>query len=47
VTPPGARFYLIDHSAFTFFLDREGKYVAFVPPGTNAERLEVMVRTLL
>ncbi|MEQ1516022.1 MAG: SCO family protein [Usitatibacteraceae bacterium] len=39
--------YLIDHAAFIFMLDREGKYVAFFPPGTSAERMKVMVRELL
>ena len=26
--------YLIDHAAYTFLLDRSGKYVMFFPPGT-------------
>jgi protein SCO1/2 len=43
VTPPGSRTYVIDHSAFTFLLDREGKYVSFFPPGTPAGRMAVMV----
>lgn len=36
--------YFIDHAAFTFLLDREGRYVAFFPPGTHADRMAVMVR---
>jgi protein SCO1/2 len=39
--------YLIDHSAFTFLLDRNGKYVMFFPPGTPPERMVVMVRKQL
>jgi protein SCO1/2 len=39
--------YLIDHSAFTFLLDRNGKYVLFFPPGTTPERMAVMVREQL
>lgn len=36
--------YLIDHAAFTFLINREGKYIAFFPPGTHADRMAVMVR---
>ncbi len=42
-----ADLYLIDHSAFTFLLDRNGKYVMFFPPGTSPERMAVMVREQL
>lgn len=47
VRRPDTDVYFIDHMAFTFLLDREGKYVAFFPPGTNAERMGVMVREAL
>jgi len=47
VRPPGSSIYLIDHMAFIFLLDRSGKYVAFFPPGTSAERMAVMVREFL
>jgi protein SCO1/2 len=46
VPQPGGG-YFIDHAAFTFLLDREGKYVAFFPPGTHADRMAVMVREAL
>lgn len=39
--------YMIDHSAFTFLLDRNGKYVMFFPPGTPPQRMAVMVREQL
>jgi protein SCO1/2 len=39
--------YLVDHAAFTFLLDRDGRYVAFFPPGTSAERMAAMVREAL
>jgi protein SCO1/2 len=39
--------YLIDHAAFTFLIDRNGKYVSFFPPGTSVERMAVMVREAL
>jgi len=39
--------YLVDHAAFTFLLDREGRYVAFFPPGTSAERMAIMLREAL
>ncbi len=47
VRPAGSGTYLIDHMAFIFLLDREGKYVGSFPPGTTAARMEVMVRDLL
>lgn len=36
--------YLIDHTAFIYIMNRQGKYLAFFPPGTSPERMEVMVR---
>lgn len=47
VTPPGASIYLIDHAAFVFLLDRDGRYAGLFPPGTPPERMAVMVRELL
>lgn len=47
VPSPGSSNYLLDHSTFTFVIDREGKYLAFFPPGTPAERMEAMLRGLL
>ena len=43
--PGGA--YFIDHGAFTFLLDCAGRYVAFLPPGTHADRMETVVRETL
>jgi protein SCO1/2 len=37
------RDYLLDHTAYTFLIDREGRYVAFFPPGTPAGRIAAMV----
>ena len=45
VPQPGG--YFIDHTPLTFLLDRDGKYIAFFPPGTPAERMAVMVRESL
>jgi protein SCO1/2 len=39
--------YVIDHTAFTYIMSRAGKYLAFSPPGTSPERMEVMVREAL
>ena len=39
--------YYIDHAAFTFLLDRGGKYVGFFPPGTHADRMAAMIRDSL
>ena len=47
VRPPGANTYLIDHSAFIFLLDREGRFATLFPPGTPQERMAVMVREQL
>ena len=44
---PRSEGYFIDHTAFTFLIDREGRYLAFFPPGTPAERMAVMVRETL
>ena len=47
VPRPGGKGYFIDHAAFTFLLDREGKFAGLFPPGTPPERMTVMVRDLL
>jgi cytochrome oxidase Cu insertion factor (SCO1/SenC/PrrC family) len=44
VTPPNSATYFIDHAAFTFLLDRSGKYLLFFPPGTPPDRMTAMVR---
>jgi cytochrome oxidase Cu insertion factor (SCO1/SenC/PrrC family) len=44
VTPPGSKTYSIDHSAFIFLLDRNGKYVLFFPPGTPPKRMTARLR---
>ena len=43
--PDGA--YFLDHMAFTFVLDRRGRYTALFPPGTPADRMVVTLRELL
>jgi protein SCO1/2 len=47
VRPSGSSTYVIDHMAFIFVLDREGKYVAFFPPGTSAQRMKPVVLEML
>ena len=47
VTPPGSSTYFIDHAAFVFLLDREGRYVGLFPPGTPPQRMAVMVEEQL
>lgn len=44
---PQGKGYAIDHMAFTFVLDRHGRYLAFLPPGTRADRMAEMVRAAL
>jgi protein SCO1/2 len=38
------RGYTIDHTAYTFLLDRKGEFVILFPPGTSAERIALMLR---
>lgn len=44
VRSPGSSAYAIDHMAFTFLLDRQGKYVGTFPTGTSAERMLAVIR---
>ena len=44
IRPPGVSSYLIDHTAFVFLLDREGRFAAIFPPGTPPQRMETLVR---
>jgi len=39
--------YTIDHAAFTFLLDRDGKFATLAPPGTPASRIAEMLREQL
>lgn len=43
----GGRSYVIDHTAYTFLLDRKGNFVVLFPPGTPAERMVEMLREQL
>ena len=36
--------YTIDHSAFIYLIDRDGKYLGFFPPGTDAAKMVGMIR---
>ena len=47
VRPKNSKTYFIDHTAYIYLLDRQGRYVAFFPPGTSSARMEVMVREAL
>lgn len=42
--PRGSKEYVIDHAAYTFILDREGRYRSFIPPGTPSGRTAEMLR---
>lgn len=39
--------YAIDHAAFTFLLDREGRFLLLFPPGTPSPRIAEMLRESL
>ncbi len=43
-TGPKPDDYTVDHSAFIYLIDRDGKYLGFFPPGTDAPRLVEMIR---
>ena len=47
VGPAGSKNYVIDHTTFIYLIERDGNYVAFFPPGTTPERMQVMVREAL
>jgi cytochrome oxidase Cu insertion factor (SCO1/SenC/PrrC family) len=47
VKPRGSSVYVVDHMAFIFVLDRNGKYVAYFPPGTSAQRMKPVVLEML
>lgn len=41
---PSGKGYTMDHTAFIYLLDRQGRYLAFMPPGTEAPRMLSMIR---
>lgn len=46
-TGPRPDDYTVDHSAFIYLMDRDGNYLTFFPPGTDAGKLVGMVRAYL
>lgn len=36
--------YTVDHSAFIYLIGRDGKYLGFFPPGTDAAKMVDMIR---
>ena len=44
VTPPGATDYLMDHSAFTYLMGRDGALRALFRPGTTPEEMAATIR---
>lgn len=36
--------YTVDHSAFIYLIGRDGKYLGFFPPGTDAVKMAGMIR---
>ncbi len=43
-TGTGPDDYTVDHSAFIYLIDRDGKYLGFFPPGTDAPKMVEMIR---
>ncbi|OKO74940.1 electron transporter SenC [Bradyrhizobium sp. NAS80.1] len=39
--------YTVDHTAYIYLMDRDGKYLGFFPPGTSAERMVEIIRPQL
>lgn len=46
-TGPKPDDYTIDHSAFIYLVDRDGKYLDFFPPGTDAAKIVGMIKPYL
>jgi len=44
---PAKSDYTVDHSAFIYLVDRDGKYLGFFPPGTPAEKIAAMIEPYL
>jgi cytochrome oxidase Cu insertion factor (SCO1/SenC/PrrC family) len=44
---PAKSDYTVDHSAFIYLVDRDGKYLGFFPPGTPAEKIAQMIEPYL
>jgi protein SCO1/2 len=47
VALPGTTTYAVDHTAYTYLLDRKGEFVILFPPGTPPERIVEMLREQL
>ena len=41
---PGSADYTVDHTAFIYLMDRQGRYLGFFPPGTSADRMIEVIR---
>jgi protein SCO1/2 len=41
----GMSTYLLDHSAYIYLVDADGRYVGFLPPGTSPDRLVEVIRS--
>jgi cytochrome oxidase Cu insertion factor (SCO1/SenC/PrrC family) len=39
--------YTVDHSAFIYLMDRDGRYLGFFPPGTPPDRMADVIRPLV
>jgi cytochrome oxidase Cu insertion factor (SCO1/SenC/PrrC family) len=44
VTNEAGTDYTIDHTAFVYLMDADGKYLGFFPPGTTPERIAEAIR---
>jgi cytochrome oxidase Cu insertion factor (SCO1/SenC/PrrC family) len=47
VTGKDADDYTVDHTAYIYLMDRDGKYLGFFPPGTTATRMVEIIRPRL
>ena len=43
----GAMGYTVDHSSYIYIVGRDGRYVGFLPPGSNSERIAAALQPLL
>ena len=44
VAREGGSDYTIDHSAFLYLMERDGRFLGFLPPGTSADRIAEALR---
>jgi protein SCO1/2 len=47
VESAGSKDYVIDHTAFIYLVEKDGRYLGFLPPSTTPERISEVIRQKL